>query len=112
METTEIRKEKNITKDNAKAQFKYLLYNYHSNDFQIKSSVENRLFNFKSLNNLDNVQHELNEARQSCVKLPQISIVVYYDKDEKKRQKELKQKLAREDSEDYLYKKLSDETVA
>ena len=80
------------------AQFKYLLFNYHTNDFQVKNSFENRLLKITSLNNLDEVQNDLKEALESCVKLPQISLVIFYDRHEKQRQKEEKKKEVAEDN--------------
>jgi len=44
--------------DEMSAKFKYLLFNYHTNTFQIKISQESRLFNFKSISNLDETLFE------------------------------------------------------
>jgi len=44
--------------DEMSAKFKYLLFNYHTNLFEIKESQESRLFNFKSISNLDECLHE------------------------------------------------------
>lgn len=41
------------------ADFKYMLFNFHTNKFQVKTSSENRLFNFKSLLNLGEVLSDL-----------------------------------------------------
>ena len=41
------------------ADFKYLLFNFHTNKFQVKTSSESRLFNFKSLLNLGEVLNDL-----------------------------------------------------
>ena len=61
------------------ADFKYMLYNFHTHQFQVKTSSESRLFNFKSLLNLGNVlSGELQEALNSCIKLPQNHFVIFY----------------------------------
>ena len=41
------------------AKFKYLLFNYNENKFQIKKSQESRLFNFKCIKNLEEVIEDL-----------------------------------------------------
>lgn len=53
-----------------KAEFKYLLFNYHEGKFKVKQAKESRLFNPTSLANLDIVQNEIKEAIRCCVKLP------------------------------------------
>ena len=56
--------------DEMSAKFKYLLFNYHENKFQIKQSQEDRLFNFKSISNLDEVLEEFSQINEACVKVP------------------------------------------
>lgn len=41
------------------ADFKYMLFNFHTNKFQIKTSSESRLLSFKSLLNLGEVLNDL-----------------------------------------------------
>ncbi len=52
------------------ADFKYMLFNYHTNRFQVKTSSESRLFHFKSLHDLGSVLNDLKEAITSCIKRP------------------------------------------
>ena len=80
-------KEKNFN-DSRQASFRYLLFNHHTDNFMPKHSKENRLFNITSCNNLASVQDDLKESIKTCVKLPQISLVVFYDKEAKRRLKE------------------------
>jgi hypothetical protein len=61
-----------------KAEFKYLLFNYHEGKFKVKNSFESRLFNPTSLANLDEVQNDIKEAIKCCVKLPQLQFVLFY----------------------------------
>jgi hypothetical protein len=35
------------------AEFKYLIYNFHKGSFQVKRVIENRLFNYSSISNID-----------------------------------------------------------
>ena len=78
--------------DFSQASFRYLLFNHHTGDFRPKHSEESRLFSITSCNNLTNVQDDLKEAIKTCVKLPQISLVVFYDKEAKRLLKEQKSK--------------------
>ena len=52
------------------ADFKYLLFNFHTNKFQVKTSTESRLFNSKSLLNLSEVLNSLESSLSSCIKIP------------------------------------------
>lgn len=61
-----------------RADFKYMLFNFHTNRFQVKTSSESRLFNFKSLLNLSEVLYDLQMAHQSCIKMPQNHFVVFF----------------------------------
>jgi hypothetical protein len=62
------------------ADFKYLLFNFHTNKFQVKTSTESRLFNSKSLLNLSMVLNSLDQALTSCIKIPQNHFVIFYQK--------------------------------
>ena len=77
LETKNFYKKKDM-KSTIKAEFKYLLYNYHEEKFKVKQSFESRLFNPTSLANLDEVQNDIKEALKSCVKLPQLAFVLFY----------------------------------
>jgi hypothetical protein len=55
-----------------------MLYNHHLGIFKVKNSFESRLFKPGSLQNLDEVQNEFKEALECCVKLPEVSYVVFY----------------------------------
>ena len=61
------------------AQFRYILFNHHCCRFVVKQSLESRLFNPTSLTNLDEVQNDFKESLNSCVKLPQVCYVVFYN---------------------------------
>lgn len=58
-----------------------MLFNHHLNKFISKSSVENRLFHPKNLKNLDQVQDGFQENREACIKLPEISFIIFYNGD-------------------------------
>ncbi len=60
------------------ADFKYLLFNFHTNKFQVKTSTESRLFNSKSLLNLSFVLNSLEQALTSCIKIPQNHFVIFF----------------------------------
>ena len=53
------------------AKFKYLLFNYNENKFQIKKSQESRLFNFKCIKNIEEVLEDLSLDKEHLAKLPQ-----------------------------------------
>ena len=71
--------------DEMSAKFKYLLFNFHTNQFQIKSSQESRLFNFKSITNLDETLDEFSMIHESCTKVPQVYFVLFPKTDEAKK---------------------------
>lgn len=58
------------------AMFKYMLYNPISGQFQIKYSRESRIFNFRSILNLDEVIADFKSLRESCIKVPQITFIL------------------------------------
>ncbi|CDW71794.1 UNKNOWN [Stylonychia lemnae] len=60
------------------ADFKYLLFNYHTSKFQVKISQESRLFNFKSLANLGEVLNDFKNALSVCIKMPQQHFVIFH----------------------------------
>jgi hypothetical protein len=60
------------------ADFKYMLYNFHTSRFQVKTSSESRLFNFKSLLNLGEVLNDLQMALSACIKMPQNHFSIFY----------------------------------
>jgi len=60
------------------ADFKYLLFNHHTQRFQVKISQESRLFNFKSLANLGEVLNDLKNALSICIKMPQQHFVLFH----------------------------------
>ena len=60
------------------ASFSYLLFSPHDLAFLVKRSIESRMYNPSTINNLDFIQDDLKEAIKSCSKLPQINFVIFY----------------------------------
>ena len=61
--------------------FRYMLYNNHSQKFELKVSKESRIFAPTSLNNLDIVAHDFSMAKKNCVKLSGFSFLIFHKPD-------------------------------
>ena len=57
--------------------FKYMLYNSHTQKFELKVSKESRIFAPSSLSNLDIVAHDFSMAKKNCVKLSGFSFLIF-----------------------------------
>ena len=76
-------------KDEMSAKFKYLLFNYYDNRFQIKNSQESRMFNFRSLLNMEEVIEDFSQVGESLVKVPLISFILIPNKNKFKSEQQI-----------------------
>ena len=58
------------------AKFKYLLFNFHENQFQVKQAQENRLFNFRSIVNIEEVIDDFSQINENLFKVPTLQFVM------------------------------------
>ena len=57
------------------ASFRYLLFNYHQNNFKVKELKEDRLFSYRSIMNLDEVIEDFSMVGH-CTKVPEITLML------------------------------------